>query len=99
MIGYADKEMISSTELQRNISQILNKLKSQALDKVAVLRNNKIETVMISREKYEKIQEGLELLEHIEIYNTVSQRKSTPKSDYIPFDEVLKQAEIDKNEL
>ena len=99
MIGYADKEMISSTELQKNLSQILNKLKSRNLDKVAVLRNNKIETVMISREKYEKIQEGLELLEYIEIYNTINQRKNTPKSDYIPFDEVLKQAGMDKNEL
>ena len=99
MIGYADKEMISSTELQKSLSLILNKLKNHSLEKVAVLRNNKIETVIISRERYEKIQEDLEFLEHIEIYNTVSKRKTTPKSDYISFDEVLKQAGMDKDEL
>jgi len=68
MITYAKNELISSTHLSRNLGSILSMLRTKELNKVAVLRNNDIEAVLISLEEYEKI---MELTEHIEIANII----------------------------
>jgi PHD/YefM family antitoxin component YafN of YafNO toxin-antitoxin module len=99
MIGYADKEMISSTELQKSLSTILNKLKNRKLTKVAILRNNKIESVIISKNEYEKLIKKLELLEHIETYNMIMERSESDENEYMAFEDVLKKAGINKDEL
>lgn len=99
MIGYADKEMISSTELQKSLSTILNKLKNRKLTKVAILRNNKIESVIIPKNEYENLIRKLEFLEHIETYNMIQERSESDENEYVAFEDVLKKAGINKDEL
>ena len=44
-------------------------------------------TIILSVEEYERIYELQELLEHIQIYKTVEQRKKTPLNEYIDLDQ------------
>ncbi len=89
-IGYTNNEMISSTNLQKSLSKIINQLTTHKLNKVAILRNNKIETVMICREDYEKLTEELEHLKYLKTYNEIKEREKTPESEYVDFEDILK---------
>jgi len=62
MVAYTRDEIISATDLARNVSATLNSLTSQEKEKVAIMKNNKIETVMISIDKYEKLKEADEYM-------------------------------------
>jgi PHD/YefM family antitoxin component YafN of YafNO toxin-antitoxin module len=55
MITYTKEEIIPSSAVSRNFGEILNKLSTQKLAKVAVIRNNKIEAVILPIETYEDI--------------------------------------------
>ncbi|MGE5340155.1 MAG: hypothetical protein ACM3SY_01620, partial [Candidatus Omnitrophota bacterium] len=71
MIGYTKEEIIPVTQMARNLSEILNKLKSRKLKKVAISRNNRLESVIIPVEDYELLQEAYDIVEHVEIYKLV----------------------------
>lgn len=93
MIAYSRDEIISVTDLARNISGTLNSLVKQTKKKVAISKNNKLEAVIIDIEEYERlkaIEEERELAEHAEIYTIVKERMKTPKEEYLDGNEVLK---------
>ena len=56
MQGYKRDEMISVTDLLKGFKMTLEKLTSHQLDKVAVMKNNKPEAVIISIDEYERLQ-------------------------------------------
>jgi len=56
MQGYKRDEMISVTDLLKGFKMTLEKLTSHQLDKVAVMKNNKPEAVIISVDEYERLQ-------------------------------------------
>ena len=62
MVAYTRDEIISVTDLARNVSATLNSLTSHEKEKVAIMKNNKIETVMISIYEYEKLKEADEYM-------------------------------------
>ena len=64
MSSYTNNELMSSTEIVRNFSSVLDSIKDRRRDKVAILRKNKLEAVILPIEEYEKIQDAIELLEH-----------------------------------
>jgi len=102
MVSYTQNELLSITDFAKSLSKVLHDIKSSALEKVGVLKNNKLEAVVISIDEYERLKEienKMELLEHKEIYETVQSRKTTPKSEYISVDEIAKKFNIDMNEL
>lgn len=99
MIQYTEKELQSATYVARNFGKLLENLKSGKIDKIAVLRNNKLDTVIIPVDEYNRLKEIEDLQEHIEIYNIVKNRMNDPKEERIPWDEALAQLGIDKNEL
>jgi len=90
MIGYAKEEIIPVTRIARNLSNILNKLKNRKLKKVAISRNNNLESVIIPVEEYERLQETYDLVEHIDIYKLVKEREKTDIKEFIPLEVVLK---------
>jgi len=55
MTAYPKDEIISSTKIMRNFGEILNRLKNRDLNKIAVIRNNEIEAVILPVEEYEKL--------------------------------------------
>ncbi len=99
MITYKKTELMSSTEIVRNFSSILDSITKHGKDKIAVMRKNKLEAVILSVEEYERIYEILELFEHIQIYKTIEQRKDTPLNEYIDLDQLLTEQGIDLGEI
>jgi PHD/YefM family antitoxin component YafN of YafNO toxin-antitoxin module len=86
---YTNNELMSSTEIVRNFSSVLDSIKEHQRDKVAILRKNKIEAVILPIEEYEKIQEAIELLEHLQIFQILKERSETSMLEYIDFENLL----------
>ncbi len=84
---YSRDEIVSSSVLQKSIKPVLDSLKNEKREKVAIARNNQIEAVMIPVEDYERFEELEDLIEHIEIYNIVQERKNEKAT--IPFEKVI----------
>ena len=56
MQAYKRDEMISVTDLLKGFKKTLEKLTSNQLEKIAVMKNNKPEAVIISVDEYERLQ-------------------------------------------
>ena len=91
MVAYTRDEIISATDLARNISSTINKVAQNKHDKIAIMKNNKLEAVIINIEEYERLKEAYDLIEHIEIANSIKNRRNTPKEEYLDGDKVLKE--------
>jgi prevent-host-death family protein len=91
MVAYRRDEIISATDLARNVSSTLSSIVSHAKEKVAISKNNKLEAVIIDIEEYERLKEAYELMEHVEIAKIVEERRKTPKEAYLDGNEVLKE--------
>ena len=57
-------EIYTATEVVRNFSPILEKLKADPSGKIVILKNNKFEAVMLSVKEYERLEEAVTLLEN-----------------------------------
>ena len=99
MITFSKNEIVSSTNVSRHFGEILNKLKDHQLERIAVLRNNQMEAVILSMDEYEFLKELAELIEHKEIYDLVMSRKDAPEDEYIPFEKVLEDAGLSYEDL
>ncbi|PRM90554.1 hypothetical protein CJ671_01755 [Aliarcobacter cryaerophilus] len=105
MVSYTQNELLSITDFTKSISKILTDVKERSLDKVGILKNNRLEAVVISTQEYEKLkklEEYLKLLEHKEIFEVVEQRKNESKDSYISLEDMAKKLEIDlkhKNQI
>jgi len=90
MIAYTRDEIISATDLARNVSGTLSSIVKHTKEKVAISKNNKLEAVIIDIEEYERLKEAYELMEHISIAKTLEERRNIPSVEYKDGDEVLK---------
>lgn len=102
MVSYTQNELLSITDFTKSISKILGDIKERTIEKVGVLKNNKLEAVVISTDEYERLKELEELMnniEHKEIYNIVQNRINTLKSDYISMEDMAKKFNIDTSSL
>ena len=99
MVAYKKDEILPSTVVSRNFGSILNKLKKKKLEKVAVMRNNKMDVVILPVEEYETMIEMSELADHSGLYKIIKQREKTPLSKAIPLEKVLKEYGIREDEL
>jgi prevent-host-death family protein len=91
MVAYTRDEIISATDLARNVSATLNSIVQNVKEKVAISKNNKLEAVIIDIEEYERLKEAYELMEHMEIAKIVEERKD---SKTIDFEELLAEGGI-----
>lgn len=99
MVAFTRKEVISATQVVRQFSEIISSLNNHQREKVAIIKNNEMQAVILPIEEYEILKEQAEFAEHLEIYNMVKQREKTPKSEYIPWEDVLKNAGVNADEL
>ena len=97
MISYTKEEIIPSTAIARNFGDILNKLSKHSLAKVAVMRNNKIEAVILPLESFESLTMNSELAEQFEIYKIIKEREQT--SATIDFETVLSESGLSLDDL
>ena len=67
MVAYQKNELISATELAKKFGQVMTQIKEKNVDKIGVLKNNKLEAVVISTEEYEH----LKMIEEIHTLNSI----------------------------
>ena len=96
---YTKDELISSTEIVRNFSSILDSIKNNRREKVAILRKNKLEAVILPIAEYERIQDGMELLEHLQIFKLVKERESIPVAEYTDFENIIAAHGLNSDDL
>ena len=71
MITYTANELIASSELSKKFGNYLSQVREQTVDKLAVLRNNRIEAVLISKESYEHMVSALQAYEARQLLESV----------------------------
>ncbi len=96
MVAYTRDEIISATDLARNVSGTLNSIIKKTKEKIAISKNNRLEAVIIDIEEYERLKEAYELMEHAEIAKIVEERKD---SETIDFETLLEKEGISYDEL
>jgi PHD/YefM family antitoxin component YafN of YafNO toxin-antitoxin module len=99
MTTFTKDELVPSTKVSRNLSSLLNKLKNHQLEKIAVIRNNEMEAILITFREYELMQSLLEQDEYKTLYSLIKERDQTPNSSYVDFDAVLADLHITHENL
>jgi len=102
MAKYAQNELFSITDFTKHLGSVVKSIKNHSIEKIGILKNNKLEAVVISTDEYERLkafEEILELSEHRHIYNTIQERKDTPLSEYLSMEDLAKELKIDMNRL
>jgi len=102
MVKYAQNELFSITDFTKQIGSVVNSIKEHSLDKIGILKNNRLEAVVISTDEYERLkalEEKMELAEHTEIYNIIKERKQTPTSEYISNEDMAKKFNINLDDM
>jgi len=67
MVTYTKDEMVGITELGKSLGSYLDKVTSDMFSKIAIVRRNKPEAVIIPIEEYELLQSAYDRLEQKEI--------------------------------
>ena len=96
MVAYTRDEIISTTDLARNVATTLGQIVNRDKEKIAISKNNKLEAVLINIDEYERLKEAQEILEHLEIAKLVDSRK---ESSTISFEELLEKVGVSYDEL
>ncbi|BDL89869.1 TPA: type II toxin-antitoxin system Phd/YefM family antitoxin [Campylobacter jejuni] len=65
MLSFKQDEIYTATEVVRNFSPIMEKLKKSESGKIVILKNNKFEAVILSMKEFERLQNAMQLLENI----------------------------------
>jgi len=96
MITYAEQEIVRADELAGNIGEFLDSIGSRHKERIAIIRNDRPEAVLMGIDEYERLCEASELLEHLEIYKTVRERERTPPREYVIHEEMLRKLEAEE---
>jgi prevent-host-death family protein len=96
MVAYSRDEIISVSDLARNLSAALGGLLDYSKEKLAISKNNKLEAVIIPIDEYERLKEAYEKMENMQIAKIIDERKD---SKTIPFDKLLTKFEVKEDEL
>ena len=97
MINYLREEIISSSKASKKFGELLKRLKSGKAEKIVISKNNELEAVIIPIEEFETIKEAFELVEHLEIFRLINERKD--KKATITLDRLISDSGIDRKEL
>jgi len=72
VVAYENNELIPSSEFAKKFGSYLAQIKDRTVDKLAVLKNNRIEAVFVSKDDYEKMQDALAFQEYAELKNRIT---------------------------
>ncbi|MCW8837421.1 MAG: type II toxin-antitoxin system Phd/YefM family antitoxin [Thiovulaceae bacterium] len=89
MVAYKSNELVPSSEFAKKFGSYLTQIKEHSVDKLAILKNNKVEAVLISKDEYEMMSELLKLVESKELLASIkSGLKDIENSKTYPIDEL-----------
>lgn len=92
MVTFTRNEIVSSSQFVRGFAGFLQRMTKSNDEKIVVIKNNKMQAVMIPIDEYERLKSLEQSLEQKSIYKTIQIRKDTPVSEYVSYDEAMKQA-------
>lgn len=55
MVKYAENELFSITDFTKQISSLLKKIKNNSIEKIGILKNNRLEVVVLSTQEYSRL--------------------------------------------
>jgi len=55
MVRYAEHELFSITAFTKQISGLLSAIKNRSIEKIGILKNNRLEVVVLSTEEYARL--------------------------------------------
>jgi len=71
MVAYSQDELVSSTDISKQFGHYLSNVSNGVVEKLAILKNNKIEAVMIPTAIYESLMNLLNEKEDIKLLKKV----------------------------
>ena len=80
MVTYSTNELISSSEFAKKFGTYLAQIKDNSVEKLAILKNNKVEAVIISKDEYESMKEALKEVESKKILKSIQSGLDDMKS-------------------
>jgi len=83
MVAYRQNELVSATEISKQFGEYISKVKNGLLEKIGILKNNRLNAVILSVEEYERMAMTMQMVEDMEIYEEIKDRLKTPKDEYI----------------
>lgn len=92
-VAYEKDEILSASRVARSFGQVLADLRGNRR-RVAVVKNNHLEAILLPIEDYETMAEALAILEHLEIYRLVQERKGKKRRNAIGLDALLKEQRL-----
>ena len=98
MVAYASNELIPSSIFAKKFGSYLAQIKDNAVEKLAILKNNRVEAILISKDEYERMKLALEEIENQKIFDIVEKRLSKSYRT-ISHQDMLKSLNIDSKEL
>ena len=93
-VAYKKDEILSASRMARSFGQVLADLSGKRRRRVVVVKNNHLEAVLLPIDDYETMAEALALLEHLEIYRLVEERKGKKRRKTISLDALLKEQRL-----
>ena len=86
-ISYTTEELVSSTEFAKGFGGFVSKIIKGSVEKLAIVKNNKPEAVVISIVEYERIKMLANLAEDLSIQKIVSERVGDGKRELFDYDD------------
>ncbi len=74
MVAYARDEMVGITELSKSLGKYLDKVVSNSFNKIAIIRRNEPEAVIVPIKEYEYMREATDRLEDMNIAKVIEER-------------------------
>ena len=71
MVTYGSDELIPSSEFAKKFGSYLSQISKHSVQKLAILKNNKVEAVLISKEDYESMCETLKKAESEQLLSSI----------------------------
>ena len=93
-VAYKKDEILSASKVARSFGQVLADLSGKRRRRVVVVKNNHLEAILLPIEDYETMAEALAILEHLEIYRLVRERKGKKRPNTISLDALLKEQRL-----
>lgn len=72
MVSYQSSELVSSSDIAKRFGTYLTQLREHTVEKIAVLKNNKVEAVIMSKNKYESMKEKIKTLEQEKVMLSIT---------------------------
>ncbi len=92
MVTFTRNEIVSSSQFVRNFATFLQRMTKSNDEKIAVIKNNQMQAVMIPIDEYERLKSLADANEQKLIYEAIQSRKDTPASEYVSYEDAIKQA-------